>query len=145
MLPASKVRGLVLTIMKWRSASQLTLGSRPAMWYLKQYLNVTGKVEKIPASTIPVSRSRTLNVLGVHLHCLRPLGLVRKVWLDIQLRLAQRGREGNWALTMTSFIIQRDEDGVEYVSQAHNPHTKNHNEPSDPHKETLRGFMFARP
>ena len=47
---------------------------------------------------------------------------------------------------MASFILQRDEDGVEYVNLAHNPQTKNHkNLTNDPEKENLRGFMFARP
>ena len=54
-------------------------------------------------------------------------------------------REGKRELTMTSFSIQTDEDGVEYVSLAHNPDTKNHKDPNDPHKQNLRGFMFARP
>jgi len=50
---------------------------------------------------------------------------LRKVWFDIQLCFALHGREGSRELTMTSFIIQRDEDGIEYVSLEHNPQTKN--------------------
>lgn len=46
---------------------------------------------------------------------------------------------------MASFILQRDEDEVEYVSLADNPQTKNHKDPNDPEKENLRGLMFARP
>ena len=55
-----------------------------------------------------------------------PLGLVRKVWFDIQLYLARHGREGNWELSKASFILQRDEDGVEHVSLVHNPQAKSH-------------------
>ncbi|KAK7901622.1 hypothetical protein WMY93_018391 [Mugilogobius chulae] len=79
------------------------------------------------------------------LSCISPLGLVRKVWWAIQLCFARRGREGNRQLSKSSFVLLRDDNGLEYVSLAHNPHTKNHANPNEEMRENLCGFMFETP
>ena len=117
------------------------------MRFLRRYRNATERVgidtsfhhPRITESDLQIIRCSSALCLDT------PPGLVRKVWFDIQLCFARHGREGSRELTMTSFVIQRDEHGVEYVSLAHNPQTKNHKDPNDLHKENLRGFMFARP
>lgn len=72
-------------------------------------------------------------------------GLVTKVWFDIQLSMARRGREGNRELTRQSFVIKTDENGHEFVTFAFNPQSKNHKDPLDPQREQLRGYMYAIP
>lgn len=59
-----------------------------------------------------------------------------------QLYLAQHGREGKLELTMASYIIHRDDDGVEYVSLMHNPQTKHHKDLDTPTQSKPSSFIF---
>lgn len=63
---------------------------------------------KIPSSNIPQITVPDLQLISnsTALSPHTPLGRVSKVWLDIHLCLALREREGNWELTMASFILQ---------------------------------------
>lgn len=55
-----------------------------------------------------------------------PLSLLRKVFLEISLHFGRRGREGWRALTKESFSIQRDPNGLEYVTLNYQELDKNH-------------------
>ena len=55
-----------------------------------------------------------------------PQGLQDKVFLDIVLHFARRGREGLRELKRGSIVIRKDAEGVKYATPAYNELDKNH-------------------
>nr|XP_055042974.1 uncharacterized protein LOC129429980 isoform X2 [Misgurnus anguillicaudatus] len=74
-----------------------------------------------------------------------PKGLLNKVWYDIQLHFARRGKEGNRQLKPDSFELKRDENDTEYFTMTFNEETKNHKNPLEVDRENRRGAMFEEP
>ncbi|XP_071116776.1 uncharacterized protein, partial [Haliotis cracherodii] len=55
-----------------------------------------------------------------------PSGLLRKVWFDLTLGFARRGKENQRELTASSFRVSTDEQGFEFIEMTHSEVTKNH-------------------
>jgi len=55
-----------------------------------------------------------------------PLSLLRNVWFHVVLFFCRRGREGQRALTTSSFKFETDAAGRRYVTMAHDEASKNH-------------------
>lgn len=73
-----------------------------------------------------------------------PTTLLNKVWFEVQLHLARRGREGLRVLPPDAFAIVTDEDGHEYATPTYEA-SKNQNGSSERSKASLRGRMYAQP
>ena len=55
-----------------------------------------------------------------------PLSLLRNVWFQIVLYFCRRGREGQRELQKSSFTLEVDASGRNYVTMAHDEVSKNH-------------------
>ena len=55
-----------------------------------------------------------------------PVGLQRKVYIEVCLHFCHRGRDGVRELWKDSFVIQRDDNEREYVTLGYNELEKNH-------------------
>lgn len=73
-----------------------------------------------------------------------PLGLLRKVYVEISLHFGRRGREGLRSLTKQSFVFKIDDGGKQYVTLSFNELDKNHQVlmPKDQEKKQI---MFGQP
>lgn len=55
-----------------------------------------------------------------------PCGLQKKVWFDLSYYLCRRGRENQREMTKTTFAVDKDSQGVEFVYQNIDEADKNH-------------------
>lgn len=55
-----------------------------------------------------------------------PAGLLRKVWFFCTLYWCRRGSEGQRLLRRDSFHLEKDADGIDYVTMSHEELSKNH-------------------
>jgi hypothetical protein len=60
------------------------------------------------------------------LSCNDAVSLQRKVWFDITLSFARRGRENLRGLKCSAFLFKTDDAGKEYAQMSYNEATKNH-------------------
>jgi hypothetical protein len=73
-----------------------------------------------------------------------PRALQRKVFFELSLHFARRGREGLRSLTKDTFVIKVDATGNKYITQSYNEKEKNHQGISN--RETEKNAsMYAQP
>ena len=75
-----------------------------------------------PIAEADLDKFRKCNVFNVD----QPKTLQRKVWFDIALTFARRGRENLQYLKKDAFTFKKDDTGLEYVEMTYNEATKNH-------------------
>ena len=73
-----------------------------------------------------------------------PVTLQRKVFLEIGLHFARRGREGLRDLRQNSFVVCNDTNGTEYVKMAYVEKEKNH-QGTDAKEKKKNAIMLAQP
>uniref|UniRef100_H3ARD1 ZMYM2-like/QRICH1 C-terminal domain-containing protein n=1 Tax=Latimeria chalumnae TaxID=7897 RepID=H3ARD1_LATCH len=88
-----------------------------------------------PITAEDLRKIKMSGILGLH----SPLGLVNKVWFDLQLHFAKRGREILRDLVPDAFVIEKDKNGRRYAMFRYPAKGKN---PEDPMK---MGKMYDMP
>lgn len=69
--------------------------------------------------------------------------LQEKVWFDIQLHFARRGRENSRTLKASSFAFKHDDTGLEFVELEHSECTKNHPGKTTDTNQHTKARMYA--
>ncbi|XP_033752931.1 uncharacterized protein LOC117336489 isoform X3 [Pecten maximus] len=73
-----------------------------------------------PPKTVPISPDDLKKLMSSKiLHTSFPVGLQKKVWLDIVLHFGLRGNKAMWSLTKNSFLLEVDEAGRRYYHLNH--------------------------
>ncbi|KAM6137389.1 activating transcription factor 7-interacting protein 1 isoform 2-T2 [Pterocles gutturalis] len=88
-----------------------------------------------PIAAEDLRKIKQSGVLGLH----SPLALVNKVWFDLQLHFAKRGREILRDLAPDAFVVEKDKNGRRYATFRYPGKGKNG---EDPHK---MGKMYDMP
>ncbi|XP_053941565.1 activating transcription factor 7-interacting protein 1 isoform X2 [Cuculus canorus] len=88
-----------------------------------------------PIAAEDLRKIKHSGVLGLH----SPLALVNKVWFDLQLHFAKRGREILRDLAPDAFVVEKDKNGRRYAMFRYPGKGKNG---EDPHK---MGKMYDMP
>ncbi|XP_017935869.1 activating transcription factor 7-interacting protein 1 isoform X5 [Manacus vitellinus] len=88
-----------------------------------------------PIAAEDLRKIKQSGVLGLH----SPLALVNKVWFDLQLHFAKRGREILRDLAPDAFVVEKDKNGRRYAMFRYPGKGKNG---EDPHK---MGKMYDMP
>ncbi|KAM9028416.1 activating transcription factor 7-interacting protein 1 isoform 2-T6 [Ara ararauna] len=88
-----------------------------------------------PIAAEDLRKIKESGVLGLH----SPLALVNKVWFDLQLHFAKRGREILRDLAPDAFVVEKDKNGRRYAMFRYPGKGKNG---EDPHK---MGKMYDMP
>lgn len=108
----------ILRDVQFQSANQVFMG-------VLRKMRVEGKDVTKHKEAITEGDMKKLYESGV-LNTDTPMGLLRKVYVEISLQFGRRGREGLRDFTKESFVFKLNDEGKEYVTLAYNELDKNH-------------------
>ena len=88
---------------------------------------------------------KSYSVDSIVMNVRTPCGLQSKVWFDLMFYLCRRGQEKLRYMSKSTFGINTDSSGQEFVYQKGDEFDKNHRDSSAPGDTVGEGRMYARP